>query len=810
MGGSAQSDLRKAKTRKLLKAHQPLSIVAEDKTITLSDYNYEDLGAHYIIENNQNSSDEAEYSIVKREGELSGYIYYPEQPFGYIISTVDGVVKYEKTPSNEIMYTCSFTSEEEAFNQQSVAQEPVYPDTYFVGNYATETDVLKLQSKPGAKYLIYLDFDGEPTLKGWENQGFVATAVTNIPNGLKQRIWESVVADFMPFDVNVTMDRAVFDAHQTVYKGWAVCADFGSPGWYGVAFRPSFGTGKPALIDLPTSWNSNYNYLFRTPSHELGHSLSLSHDGNNLNGDGEYYKGHGEYTPIMGSGNRLVTHWNKGDYSGATNTEDDLYEISRYLGTATDDYAGIRDVVFSGEDIKSIDNHGVIENNTDEDVWKFEMTGTGDVNITVDPVLALSDLDVHLTLKNEAGQTIVEDSPVGLRTASIDQSLDLGTYYLHISSGSELTPSTGWSSYGVFGYYDIYGTVENVVREQHDVIALSLTGLGEVCSTTETLVPEVKIQNGGLITITDLSFKVYEDDVLIYTLQETVNMQSDDIQSFQMSVIVSEGEHTYKVVVVDNNGLETKTENNTVSGSYSYVNGMSYEFFTDIPFYDGNSGITWEIESATNSNSLPESGGLSTNTIGQYTAQEFCLATNNCYEMKFSGEVDNCTGSGRWDANSIYTSGDQCSYAGFNWKALWWTQGEAPPAGVWEKLSPCSAGDYSYGLRDKETAEEQFLNSTTDYTNPTNEDFCIGSITSVKSNIESSIGMHVFPNPVGALLKVNVTGSGTLKVYNLVGEVLIAKAITVETTLDFSVYKSGMYLVAYESENGTVLRRVLK
>ena len=805
----AQNDLRNTKTRKLLQTHQPLSIKAEDKTIVLNNYNYQEFGEQYIIENDLESSKEVEFSIVKRDEEVTGFIYYPNQPFGYLVSTLNGIVSYKKTPSKEILFTCSFSEEEHEFNNQSVTHESVYPDTYFIGNYATETNVLKLQSKPGAKYLLYLDFDGEPYLKGWENQGFVATEVTNMPIGLKQRIWEAVAADFIPFDVNVTMDRAVFDAHQTINKGWAVCADFGSPGWYGVAFRPSFGTGKPALIDLPTSWDKNYNYLFRTPSHELGHSLSLSHDGNNINGDGEYYKGHGEYTPIMGSGTRLVTHWSKGEYSGATNFEDDLFEIERYLGSAIDDYAGVRSLVFSADQINSVDNHGVIDNNNDEDVWKFNMTGTGDVNITIDPVLALTDLDVKLVVKNEWGQIVFEDSPVGKRSVNINQSLDLGTYYLHISSASELSVSSGWSKYGVFGYYDIYGSVENVVRVQHDIVANKITGLDNICSKTEVLNPKIEIQNVGVVPITELIFNVYEDDVLVYSIQKSTNILSDDIESFTLNTILNEGSHTYKVVVVDGTGLESKTDNNTQTGNYYYANGEVYEFFTNIPFYNGESGFVWEMNSSTGSLSIPSSSDLSIDK-GIYDTQDFCLKNNNCYEITFSGEVDNCTGGSRWNANTVYNSGDKCSYGGFNWEAQWWTQNETPPANVWTKLGSCSSGNYDFGFRNKTTQQDEFLNSTSNYSSPHEESFCLGSITSIKNGELNQTKIRVFPNPVTNYLNITVNGEGEIYIYNLLGELLEKKEINKWAKFNFKTYKSGLYVVCFKHEKGIEVSRVIK
>lgn len=44
-----------------------------------------------------------------------------------------------------------------------------------------------------------------------------------------------------------------------------------------------------------------------------------------------------------------------------------------------------------------------------------------------------------------------------------------------------------------------------------------------------------------------------------------------------------------------------------------------------------------------------------------------------------------------WDSKTIYTSGQQASYKGHEWKAKWWTQGEEPGANdVWQDLGVCS------------------------------------------------------------------------------------------------------------------------
>src|ERR1700753_488617 len=55
-------------------------------------------------------------------------------------------------------------------------------------------------------------------------------------------------------------------------------------------------------------------------SHEVGHTLGLSHDGRELptTGHEEYYAGQGNWAPIMGVGYyKDITQWSKGEYTYA-------------------------------------------------------------------------------------------------------------------------------------------------------------------------------------------------------------------------------------------------------------------------------------------------------------------------------------------------------------------------------------------------------------------------------------------------------------------------------------------------------------
>ncbi|WP_030714881.1 glycoside hydrolase family 19 protein [Streptomyces sp. NRRL F-2580] len=52
--------------------------------------------------------------------------------------------------------------------------------------------------------------------------------------------------------------------------------------------------------------------------------------------------------------------------------------------------------------------------------------------------------------------------------------------------------------------------------------------------------------------------------------------------------------------------------------------------------------------------------------------------------------------AGAWTSSAVYTNGMSASYAGHNWQAKWWTQGETPGTtgqwGVWSDQGSCGGG----------------------------------------------------------------------------------------------------------------------
>ena len=104
----------------------------------------------------------------------------------------------------------------------------------------------------------------------------------------------------------------------------------------GVAYVGTFGNAyyAPAYVFPAQLGNGNPKYVAEAISHEVGHNLGLSHDGQ-IDATGAtvgYYEGQGSWAPIMGVGYyRPITHWSKGEYAGATQKQDDIAIIKSYI-----------------------------------------------------------------------------------------------------------------------------------------------------------------------------------------------------------------------------------------------------------------------------------------------------------------------------------------------------------------------------------------------------------------------------------------------------------------------------------------------
>ncbi|AFY42577.1 Calx-beta domain-containing protein [Nostoc sp. PCC 7107] len=373
-----------------------------------------------------------------------------------------------------------------------------------------------LNSLAGANQTIYLDFNGHTTSGTYWNTDFKSGANIVTPafdfdgNTASfssaeleriQYIWQRVAEDFSPFNVNITT-QAPTDINDLIRSGstdtrWGVRVVVGGSsydllgdGAGGVAYLDSFNWNNdtPAYVFSKNLQNSE-KYTAEAISHEVGHTLGLSHDGR-INPAEGYYNGHGSgvtgWAGIMGAGYyQNLTQWSKGEYASANNTEDDLQIITTYNGFSyrTDDAGNTittaKSLAISGT---SVTGSGIIERNTDVDFYSF-VTGAGAINLTVDPFSRGPNLDILAKLYNSAGTLIASSNPTDLLSAAIATTVTAGTYYLAIDGvGKGDILSTGYTDYGSLGQYFISGSIvsSSTIPSNPTVsLALSSTSVDE-------------------------------------------------------------------------------------------------------------------------------------------------------------------------------------------------------------------------------------------------------------------------------------------------------------------------------------------
>ena len=342
-----------------------------------------------------------------------------------------------------------------------------------------------LHSRPGAQRTIYLNFKGAVLNNTAWNNGATITALpfdldgipysfSNVELERIQYIWQRVVEDYAPFDVDVTTEAPAADV---LVRSSGTDQVFGTTvlitsrsGVYncscgGVAYLGVFDDTsefyKPALVFYDALGPGNEKYIAEAISHEAGHNMGLAHDGTASTG---YYQGHGAgatgWAPIMGVGYyQDLVQWSKGEYAGANNVQDDYAVMAgNGLPVRADDHGNTpaTATVLSGS---TIDTTGVIERPGDIDMFRVT-SGAGTLSVTVSPASRSANLDVLLELRDANGAVIASANPVDALAATLSVSVPAGTYYIAVQGTGKGDPLVdGYSNYGSLGQYAVSGTV---------------------------------------------------------------------------------------------------------------------------------------------------------------------------------------------------------------------------------------------------------------------------------------------------------------------------------------------------------------
>ncbi|MBP80285.1 MAG: hypothetical protein CL926_13575 [Deltaproteobacteria bacterium] len=402
------------------------------------------------------------------------------------------------------------------------------------------------QSKPGAPTVIYCNFDGEVVNQPYWSYSTIDAMPSGLSSGEVEEILKLVAEDFAPFDVNVTNDRSVYDSTPSHKRVMCISTptDTAAPNSGGIAGIGTF------IYDL-VCWD--FNLRGDTISHEVGHTLSLYHHGDSTQNSPEYHDGHSsesrDWGPIMGAAfDAEMAQWSDGNYTSATNSnQDDLYLITNYgLSYRVDDYGND---TATGESVLVSDilvtRNGIIERNTDIDVFNVTYTSLGKVQIAgVGTEGMQSNLDVNMSILDSDGIIVYTQTSDTSDDAVTELILEPGSYQVRVqgdSSGNPNgNPATGWSSYGSLGQYQLNFFPDppsfNDAIEQYSTI--NLTGDADWFAQSGTSYDGVDaVASGTIFSSESSSFSISERTTSINFWYKVSSEENHDFFEFYIDGI---------------------------------------------------------------------------------------------------------------------------------------------------------------------------------------------------------------------------------------------------------------------------------
>ena len=388
-------------------------------------------------------------------------------------------------------HTAWLSEEGRLFYQEDLPEESTTgtPETAATVAPAYPTNqTFTLHSRPGSSKVIFLDFDGSRVANtGWNANGVTAgtyvgydvdgspSTFSSAEHGFIQEVWREVAESYAPFDVDVTTADPGQDAltrstsadgtfgTRVLITSSATARQQACGSCLGVAYVGTFDNIDPNGYYQP-AWVFDYNNSFdpmivaQAAAHETGHTLGLSHDGTST---ASYFPGTASWGPVMGSSmTRAVTQFSKGEYSGASNTQDDFAVMqTNGLSLRADDHGNAPAAAEPLGDHPSYLASGVIGTRTDTDVFAVTLPCTTTLSATAYGIGAQTALDLSLQVLDAHGTVVASNSPASgyagspPKSAGMNASVSIasatGTYYLRVDGVGNGSPANGgWSDYG--------------------------------------------------------------------------------------------------------------------------------------------------------------------------------------------------------------------------------------------------------------------------------------------------------------------------------------------------------------------------
>lgn len=320
------------------------------------------------------------------------------------------------------------------------------------------SEIPVLNSRPGAKATLYLDFNGhfEPQWGGYFNvtspaydtdgdaTTFSAAELANI-----QTIWKYTSEHFAPFNINVTTVEPASFANGVALRA-VIGGDSKWTGkWIGgVAYGGSF---TNFIVNTCYIFSLSLGYpsiVAAVVSHESGHSFGLDHQSQWSGGSlvQEYYMGPKDGTaPIMGDRSGAIRGplWWYGTPSySATTYQDDfaiLSGIQNGFGLNADDYGDTAGTASAlADNAGGLSADGIIGTVSDKDYFSF-YTSAGTVTVTADSRKFQSLLDPRIEIQDGVGNVRASTSGLG---AKVSANLEAGEYFAVVSSSGASLKAT--------------------------------------------------------------------------------------------------------------------------------------------------------------------------------------------------------------------------------------------------------------------------------------------------------------------------------------------------------------------------------